>query len=359
MKIIDLALNNFRNYQLSEFQFDENTNVLFGDNAQGKTNVLEAIFVAATTKSHKSSKDREMINMDANESHIRMHVEKRERVHKIDIHLKKSGSKGIAIDGIPIKASSELIGLCNIIFFSPEDLGIIKNGPSERRRFIDIELCQLDKMYLHDLSKYNKILAQRNNLLKQINEKRDLIDTLDIWDMQLVEYGKKVIKRRNDFLLELQTIIEVIHNKLSGGREILFVEYEPNSSEELLDEKLFLARDRDIFQGTTSVGPHRDDISFKINGQDIRKYGSQGQQRTTALSLKMAEIEIVKKAVGETPVLLLDDVLSELDRKRQNYLLENIKGIQTLVTCTGLEEFVQNGINIDKTFEIENGSIKE
>ncbi len=359
MIINKLELCDFRNYQISQFEFDDNTNILYGDNAQGKTNVLEAIFLAGTTKSHKNSKDNEMVRVEASEAHIRMSMTKADIHHKIDVHLKKHGSKGIAIDGVTVKKSSEVMGLCNIIVFSPEDLNIIKNGPSERRRFINMELSQIDKMYLHYLTKYNKVLNQRNNLLKQISFDSKLLDTLDIWDMQLVENGIEIMKARDEFIRKLNEMMKGIHHRLSGGKEDILVEYEPNVATDYFSEKLFLARDKDLYQGTTSVGPHRDDIRFQIDDKDIRKYGSQGQQRTTALSLKLSEIEIVKEVVGETPVLLLDDVLSELDRKRQNYLLESIKGIQTIITCTGLEEFIENKVNISRTFEIENGTIKK
>ena len=356
MIIKSLSLKNYRNYENLKLDFSNGINIFYGNNAQGKTNVLEAIYVAGTTKSHKSSKDREMIRMGTKEAHIKMYVTKKEISHRIDIHLKKSGSKGVAIDGVPTRKSSDLIGLCNIIFFSPEDLNIIKNGPGERRRFINMELCQMDKMYLYYLTKYNKILNQRNNLLKQISFDENLMDTLEIWDLQLLENGKQIITLRKKFINQLNEIMKNIHYKLSGGKEQIEISYEPNIEAAYFEEKLFLSRDKDLFQGTTCVGPHRDDINFIVNGIDIRKYGSQGQQRTTALSLKLAEIEIVKDIVGETPILLLDDVLSELDRKRQNYLLENIKGIQTIITCTGLEEFIENKMNINRTFEIINGT---
>lgn len=355
MIIKSVELCNFRNYEREIFEFHEGTNVLFGDNAQGKTNVLEAIYVGATTKSHKGSRDAEMIRTGEKEAHLRYFLEKNKRVSKVEIHMRRGGSKGIAIDGLPIKSSSELLGLSNVVFFSPEDLGIIKDGPEERRRFVDMELCQLNKAYLHYLTRYKKVLKQRNSLLKQIVNDSSLRDTLEIWNMQLVEYGSKVIAARREFLQELNDIMNEKHKSLTGGRENITLSYRPNCAEESLENQLFIAQDRDIFAGTTSVGPHRDDVAFVLENKDLRKYGSQGQKRTAALSLKMSEIEIVKKITGEKPVLLLDDVLSELDRKRQNYLLENIKGIQTIITCTGLEEFITNGINIDRTFEIING----
>ena len=358
MIIKKLEVCDFRNYTRANFEFDSGTNVLFGDNAQGKTNVLEAIFVAGTTKSHKGSKDSDMVQMGMQESHIRMHIEKNGILHRVDVHLKKSGSKGIAIDGIATRKSSDLIGMCNLIFFSPEDLAIIKNGPAERRRFLNLELCQLDKMYLYNLGLYNKVLKQRNILLKDIGFNNQLMETLEVWDNQLVKYGKQIIEMREAFILQLNEIIGQIHKNLTGGKEQIVIKYEPDVTSQGMEKKLFMARERDLMTRTTTVGPHRDDILFVVNDKDIRKYGSQGQQRTAALSLKLAEIEIVRKMVKEEPVLLLDDVLSELDRKRQNYLLENIIGVQTILTCTGLEEFVRKKINIKKTFEIENGTVK-
>lgn len=359
MILQSIELSNFRNYEREVFQFHPGTNVLYGDNAQGKTNVLEAIFVGGTTKSHKGSRDREMIRTGEKEAHLRYFVEKREKVFRVEVHMRRGGSKGIAIDGIPIRNSNELLGLSNIVFFSPEDLGIIRDGPEERRRFIDMELCQLNKAYLFYLTQYKRILKQRNVLLKQIQEKKDLRDTLEIWNGQLAEHGRKIIGLREEFVTELNEIMKRKHNCLTGGREQVEIAYGPNCREKDLESRLFLEEERDIFLGTTTVGPHRDDILFRTEGQDLRKYGSQGQKRTAALSLKMAEIEIVEKLIGEKPILLLDDVLSELDRNRQNYLLENIKGIQTIITCTGLEEFIKNGINIDRTFEIIKGTSKQ
>lgn len=359
MVIKSLELSDFRNYNSLSLNFYDGTNILYGDNAQGKTNILEAIYVGATTKSHKGSKDREIIKLDKEESHIRILIEKNHITYKIDMHLKKNKTKGIAINGIPIRKSGELIGLTHVIFFSPEDLSIIKNGPSERRKFIDMELCQLDQIYLYNLSKYNKIINQRNNLLKQIGYKRELLDTLSVWNMQLMEYGSKIIERRAQFISQMNDIIYGIHKKLSGGKEELVVKYEPNVEIDLFETKLSQSMERDINTKMTNVGPHRDDISFFIMDHDIRKFGSQGQQRTSALSLKLAEIELVKKTVNDTPILLLDDVLSELDRNRQNYLLDSIHDIQTIVTCTGLEEFINNRLTVDKIYKVVEGTVVE
>lgn len=357
MFVKSLKLCDFRNYTELDIKFSKGVNILYGDNAQGKTNILEAIYLGGTTKSHKGSKDREIIMMDKPEAHIRLLIDRDGFTHKIDMHLKRSKSKGIAIDGIPIKKSSELIGLVHMVFFSPEDLSIIKNGPGERRRFIDMELCQLDKLYLHNLTNYNKALNQRNHLLKQISLNDNLLDTLCIWDIKLVEFGKKIVESRKAFIDQLNTIIFDIHKRLSGNKEELFIKYVPNVIADSFEKKLEESRTKDIYTKNTGVGPHRDDIQFLIKGADLRKYGSQGQQRTSALSLKLAEIEMVKRVVGEKPVLLLDDVLSELDRNRQNYLLDSIKDIQTIVTCTGLEEFVNNRMVMDQVYEVINGTV--
>ena len=359
MKFKSIELSDFRNYKALSMTFDKGTNILYGDNAQGKTNILEALYLCCTTKSHKGSKDKEMIQLGCDEAHIRVGVDKDGIEHTIDMHLKKNRSKGIAIDGVPIKKSSELVGLVQVVFFSPEDLSIIKKGPGERRRFIDMELCQLNKIYLHDLAKYNRIVEQRNNLLKQIRFNRDLLDTLSIWDLQLEEYGKKIIKCREAFVFQLNEIVYEIHKKLSGGKEELFLEYEPSVSAEEFGNKLKKSLERDISLKMTTIGPHRDDIKFLIKDIDIRKFGSQGQQRTSALSLKLAEIEILRKEKKTEPILLLDDVLSELDRNRQNYLLESIENIQTIITCTGLEEFVNNRLNINRIYKVVNGSVLE
>ena len=357
MIIKSIELADYRNYDFLALEFEKGTNILYGDNAQGKTNILEAIYVAATTKSHKSSKDKEIINFDKEEAHIRVYMEKDNVENRIDMHLRKTKSKGIAIDGQKIKKAADLIGLCNVIFFSPEDLGIIKNGPAERRRFVDMELCQLDKFYLYNLNNYNKIVNQRNKLLKDMYMNMDLKETLNIWDMQLVSYGSKIIERRKLFVEQLNEIIYDIHMKLSGGREELKIQYEPDVEIEDFERKMKASQDRDIKAKITSVGPHRDDFSFLIGDVDIRKFGSQGQQRTAALSLKLAEIELVKRITKDTPVLLLDDVLSELDSNRQNYLLNSIGDIQTIITCTGLEEFVNNRFEIDRVFHVSNGRV--
>lgn len=358
MIINSIELQDFRNYETLKLDFDSGTNILYGDNAQGKTNVLEAIYICATTKSHKSNKDREIIHFDKEEAHIRMYLEKDAYEYKVDMHLIKSKSKGIAINGQKIKKAADLIGLLNVVFFSPEDLSIIKNGPSERRRFVDMELCQLDKSYIYNLNQYNKIVNQRNKLLKDFYQNSDLLETIHIWDSQLLSYGKQIISRRRNFIENLNQIIYDIHLKLSGGREKLVISYEPDVLEEEYEEKLKNGMNRDLRLKQTSIGPHRDDFSFIVNEVDIRKYGSQGQQRTAALSLKLAEIELVKKITKICPLLLLDDVLSELDSHRQNHLLNSIGDIQTIITCTGLDDFINNRFTINKIFKVTDGIIQ-
>lgn len=359
MKIRSLKLKNYRNYDLLKLDFDGAANIFYGDNAQGKTNILEAVYISGTTKSHRGAKDRELIRFGQDESHIEAVVEKNGIDYQLDMHLKKNSPKGIAINKMPIRKASELFGIVNFVFFSPEDLNIIKNGPSERRRFIDMELSQLDRVYLSNLTNYNRIVNQRNHLLKSIGMGGELKDTLEVWDMQLIQYGDRIIERRKEFLDKVNEIISSIHKKLTGGREEIQVIYEPSNGNLTLEQALQKNRERDIRIKSTSAGPHRDDICFMVGGLDIRRYGSQGQQRTAALSLKLSEIELVKQAAKDTPVLLLDDVLSELDKHRQNYLLDSINDIQTLITCTGVEDFVNHRFSINKVFHVHGGQVTD
>lgn len=365
MIIKSLELENFRNYGTLSMNFDSGTNILYGDNAQGKTNILEAIYLSATTKSHKGSKDKDIVNFNEDEAHIRTYVVKDGLENRVDMHLRKNKSKGIAINGQKIKKAADLLGLLNVVFFSPEDLSIIKDGPAQRRRFVDMELCQLDQSYLYNLNNYNKIVNQRNKLLKDLSFHPGLQDTLFVWDSQLVSYGSKIIDRRIDFVKQLNEIIYEIHNKLSGGKEELRICYEPDVSSQDYEKVLMNGQERDIRLKQTSTGPHRDDFSFMVRKMgkseeiDIRKFGSQGQQRTAALSLKLSEIELVKKLTKDTPLLLLDDVLSELDSNRQNYLLNSIGDIQTIITCTGLEEFVNNRFEINRIFKVSDATVTQ
>ncbi len=359
MIINSLALNNYRNYLSEEINFSEGINILYGDNAQGKTNILEAIYMLATTKSHRTSKDREIINFNSDEGHIKAEINKRDIDYRIDMHLRKNKAKGVAIDRVPVKKTSQLMGMVNVVLFSPEDLTIIKDSPSERRRFIDMELCQLNKIYYSNLSSYNKILNQRNNLLKNIYYDKSQLDMLEVWDAQLVDYGIKIIKERNNFIEKINEIILDIHKRLTGDKEIISVSYDKNVSCEDFSKELLLKRDADLRYQSTQVGPHRDDISFFVNDMDVKTYGSQGQQRTVALSLKLAEIELVKELVGDNPILLLDDVMSELDSSRRDALLSSINDIQTIITCTGYDDFIKERLTIDKVYKVSKGIIQQ
>lgn len=357
MIVESIELKNYRNYEKLHMDFSQGTNILYGDNAQGKTNVLEAVYVCSTTKSHRGSKDKEMIRFGQEESHIKMIVRKLDVPYRIDMHLKKNKAKGIAINGIPIRKASELFGIVNVVFFSPEDLNIIKNGPDQRRRFMDLELCQLNKLYVHALVQYNRVLLQRNKLLKELSYHPEYEETLDVWDLQLLQYGKELIRCREEFVGKLNDMVRKTHFLISGGKESLTLSYEPNVTVSKFEEKICQGRVLDVKMKTTTTGPHRDDISFLVDGIDIRKFGSQGQQRTAALSLKLSEIELVKELVRDYPVLLLDDVLSELDGGRQEQLLAGIKEIQTMITCTGVEDFVNHRFPIDRIYKVINGSV--
>ena len=342
MFVESIELNNYRNFDSLKVEFSPGVNIFFGDNAQGKTNLLESIYVSGTLRSHRGSRDKDLIRFGEDEAHIRLFFRKDSLSHRLDVHLKKNKSKGVAVDGVPVRRSGELLGMMHIVFFSPEDLSIIKEGPAGRRRFLDMELSQIDKGYMQQLVAYSKILNERNNLLKQINLYPALIDTLDGWDEQLLAAGQFLIKKREEFVYFLDEMMAKIHGQLTGGKEQI------NSK-----------RNKDISSGTTSVGPHRDDLRFKVGGIDIRKFGSQGQQRTAALSLKLSEIRLIEQVTGEKPILLLDDVLSELDAGRQSWLLESIQDIQTLISCTGLDDFVNSRISLDKVFRVKEGIVQE
>ena len=358
MYVESVELNQYRNYDSVKVDFSPGINILYGDNAQGKTNLLEAIYVSGTSRSHRGTRDRDLIRFDQDEAHIRLMFWKEDLSHRLDLHLKKKKAKGIAIDGLPIRKVSELFGMLHVVFFSPEDLSIIKNGPAERRRFLDMELSQLDRGYYALMVSYHKLLQERNNLLKQIYYAPSLRETLDAWDEQLVRTGEAIIAKRDVFVDKIHRMMRELHGSLTGGQEEMEVRYEPSVETYMFGDKLFEQRERDIQSGTTSVGPHRDDIGFLVNGTDIRRYGSQGQQRTAALSLKLSEIRLIEEITGDKPVLLLDDVLSELDHNRQNYLLDSISGIQTIISCTGLDEFVQGRITLDRILRVERGTVR-
>ena len=391
MYIEKLKLKNYRNYSEIEINFDKNINIIYGNNAEGKTNLLESIYMCSTSKSHKNSKENEIIKFNELESHIKIFIKKEnDKNIVIDIQINKDKKKGIAINKVKINKISEFLGIFNVILFAPEDLNIIKEGPNIRRKFLDFEICQIDKLYVSALNNYNKTLNQRNALLKDINNvvnanKKDLIDMIDTYDEKLVEYGIEVIIKRKNNIEKLQDFIKDIHYKISDEKETLIIDYENDIINDVLknnnnvgekdynfinDEenkvlknnylkKIKETRDIDIKNQYTLVGPHRDDICFKIDGKDIRKFGSQGQKKTVAISLKLSELEIIKEKIKETPVLLLDDVFSELDETRQKLLVSNLKNIQTIITCTGIKKNIFDLLNPDKIFQVKNNLVIE
>ena len=359
MYIETIELKNFRNYDTLSLSLDAGTNILYGNNAQGKTNILEAAYLCGTTKSHRGSRDKDMIRFGEEEAHIRMVVRRQDVPYRIDMHLKKSRAKGIAVNEVPIKKASDLFGIVNFVCFSPEDLGMVKNGPAERRHFLNLEMCQINRLYMDDLAKYTKILEQRNRVLKDMQFRSDYQDMLDIWDEQLIFFGSRIIAEREKFLAYLGGIVKKIHASLTDQGEQIELTYEPDTTGKEFLEALKAARDKDTHIKTTTVGPHRDDFAIRVNGIDIRKFGSQGQQRTAALSIKLSEIEILKQKTKDTPILLLDDVLSELDSNRQNYLLKSISHIQTLITCTGLDDFIEHHFPIHQVYEVVSGHVTE
>ena len=357
MYVSSLALRDYRNYERLDLTLDEGTNIFYGNNAQGKTNILEAIYLCGTTRSYRGGKDRDLIRFGQKEAHIRMQVKREVGVYQLDMHLRRNLSKGIAVNGVPVKKAKEILDVASLVFFSPEDLNIIKNGPSERRSFLDAQLCQLDKVYLSDLTEYTKVVNNRNKVLKDVVTQKSLLPTLEVWDELLCRYGKSLIEKRSSFMEEVLPIAREIHRDITGGKEELLLVYEPNVSAKDLALQVALNRERDLSLKMTTVGPHRDDLLVKAEGIDLRRFGSQGQQRTAALSLKLAELAMAKKKQRENPVLLLDDVLSELDTIRQESLLERIHDIQTLMTCTGLEDFVSHRFSLNRVFEVVEGKV--
>ncbi|MCK8060844.1 MULTISPECIES: DNA replication/repair protein RecF [unclassified Fusibacter] len=367
MHIKRVELTNYRNYNKLALDIHQNANVIIGDNAQGKTNLLEALFFAAFGKSFRTSKDQELIKDE--EVYFKLHLDffKNNRDQTIDLILKQDKAKQILLNGVPLKKISELIGSLNVVLFSPEDLRLIKGGPAERRKFIDREISNLNRMYMDNLINYHKILNHRNKLLKSAQFRKSLLDTIDVWDEQLVHYGVKVIMKRMDFIKKLSEVTATTHLEITDGKEILEIDYFTGMIEQSsfdydrivygFKEKLKSCIDKDVKYGFTSVGPHKDDLIIKINGQDARKYSSQGQQRTAALSMKLSEITLIQNELGERPILLLDDVMSELDLTRRQMLMHAIKGLQTIITTTDLTGLDQDQMAPFQVVEIEKGAV--
>jgi len=362
MHIRSLAVTNFRNYKNQSLTLSDGVNIFSGSNGMGKTNLLEAVYLCSIGKSARTPRDKELIKWEETSAKVKLEVLKSSGDESVEIVLSKTENKRVKINGMPVSRLGELMGVVSTVFFSPTELKIVQGSPSERRSFIDIAVCQISKAYFYLLTRYNKILAQRNRLLKS-GKLTD--DALEIWDMQLASEGAKVIKTRKGFIKELAPFASQHHEFLSGDKEKADIFYEGLTGEtiEELKDAFLLAlkkdREKDKKNGYTHTGPHKDDLSIKINGIDIRTYGSQGQQRTAALSLKLAELSLNNKTKQEKPVLLLDDVLSELDLTRQKRLMQCIKGYQTLITCTHLEQEIESSLgsvgNDYVKFKVENG----
>lgn len=356
MYIKEIELKDFRNYKDIKVSFSENVNIFLGNNAQGKTNLLEGIYLNAMAKSFKTTKDKELIRFDREFCKIKTIAFFDEEEHLTEIVINKEGKKGIKIDGVKMKKTSELLERIFIIIFSPEDLKIVKDEPEKRRKFTDRELCQIKPGYFNDLNNYKKVLKQRNAYLKEEN-----IDTsvLDVWDYELAKYGIRIIKTRSEFIDKIDEISRQIHSRISGGKERLELKYEPNVyAEEKFTEVLAKNRGDDIRNRTTVRGPHKDDFKISADGIDLRKFGSQGQQRTAALSLKLSEIKLIEEEMGEKPLLLLDDVLSELDNDRQNYLIHSLGGNQLFITTTDISGKVARKLPEGKVFKITKGEVE-
>lgn len=363
MQLSTLNLKNFRNYEEEVFEFENGINVLTGENAQGKTNCAEAIFFLCTGYSPRANKDKLVIRNGQDVAEISGTAISQYGNVSVKIAFNKSDKKEVYVNGLKVLRIGELMGNIHSVFFNPGELKLVQESPEDRRRFLNISLSQMSKAYFYALQRYNKILMQRNNLLKEPN-KEMVADTLPIWDKQLCQQAGKIIKTRNEFLTTLAPIAEEKHAMLSGGTETLKMRTESGyeGTEEEIAEQMYSnlkeCIERDIRLGYTSIGPHRDDIKFVLNGDDVRHYGSQGQQRTVALAVKLAETETFNARFGEYPILILDDVLSELDKKRQKKLIASVEHMQTVFTATGYDRTVFRDMTATR-ITVEHGRIKK
>jgi len=365
--INSLNLVNFRNYSSLSIEFDDNINIFYGMNAQGKTNIIESLYVGGFGKSFRTSNDRDMVSMGENFAALRIKYFCRGRKQKIDLRWNEKGKKEIKVNESSLEKLSDILGNLNVVIFSPEDLKLVKEGPSERRRFMNREISHISPNYYHHLSQYNRILMQRNNLLKKGRYMNVPMDLLDVWDEQLSDEGASIMERRSVFIKRLNTISRLKHRKITENKENIGILYKINIGKEenankekmkgIFMEKLKETRSQDFERGYTSCGPHKDDLEISINGIDVRNFGSQGQQRTAVLSIKLSEIDIIKAETGEFPILLLDDVMSELDEKRQKELIGSLKDVQVFTTMTEIPELLKEDIKGGKIFYVEKGNV--
>jgi DNA replication and repair protein RecF len=362
-----LQLQYFRNYNDVELNIDRQVNIFIGNNAQGKTNLLEAIYILATTRSHRTYQEKELIQWNSLETHIKGEIIKKHGKSTLDLNISQKGKKA-KINGLEQKKISAYIGFLNVVLFAPEDLDMVKGPPNIRRRFLDMEIGQVYPSYLYDLVQFHKVLIQRNNYLKQMTESKKNDEMLVVWNEQLVQYGVRVIKKRLDFLKKIQVWVNIIHQHLTNQKEKININYvsslgiRENDDDSVIMKqymvKLSQVKDFEVKRGITLVGPHRDDILLKINEKEVKQYGSQGQQRTVALSLKLAEIELIHEEIGEYPLLLLDDVLSELDEHRQTQLIHTFQEkVQTFITTTNLNSVQQSELVKAQIFDVVQGKV--
>lgn len=352
-----ITLKNFRNIKFAEINPVDSVNVIYGENAQGKTNLLEAIWLFTGAKSFRGSKDSELIGFGEEKAKIYLDFfnENREQSCVIDIEKVRKAT----LNGVEYNSSSAIAGKILAVVFSPNDLNIIKDGPVFRRKFIDTAICQLYPLYLDILKRYIRALDQRNKILKDIKYNPNLEEFIDDFETEIASLGADLIGYRKRYIEEINKFLPEIYNGISGGKENISVEYETlaDDNKEIFKIALRNSRKLDILSQSTSIGPHRDDLDIKINGVSARNFGSQGQKRSAALALKMSESEVISKITGIKPVILLDDVLSELDTYRQNYILNSIEGRQVFITCCDKSNIgeLKNG----KVFYVKNGEINE
>ena len=355
MFIKEVYLENFRNYKNQKIEFNENVNVFYGNNAQGKTNILEALYFGAFGRSFRTNKEGELINFEDNASNICIDYEKNDRLNKLEIALNKKEKKTIKLNGIKIAKNSELVGNINIVIFSPDDILILKQGPSLRRRFLDILISQLKPKYLHELGEFNKILEQRNNLLKSKK-----LETLEIWNEQFAQKAEIIYKYRKEYIEKIQEKLEAIHPELTNDKERIKIRYITRFKTkeeflEILNQNLNL----DLLRGYTSEGPQREDFEILINEKSLNLYGSQGQHRTAILALKIAEMKIIEDEILDSPILLLDDITSELDEHRIQAIFNSVNKYQVFITCTDINLILKYDCltkNI-KLYNIDSGKI--
>jgi len=354
----NLHLQNFRNYKELDLEFDEKLNLILGENAQGKTNLIEALYIMGLGKSFRTNNDQEMIAFGSDFSKAVSIIQDEDKETTTEIQYKKDG-KILKLDGIKLLRTMDLLENVYIVVFSPDDLKIVKEGPDNRRRFLDRELCQIKPIYYSDLGNYKKVLKQRNYLLKEKNTDKNLFN---VFDEALADYGIRIAKERENFVKNIYKISEKIHTDITGGKEKFEVYYESKIKENFTKEDYKKALENnlqnDYFKGYTSFGPHKDDIQILVNGIDIRNFGSQGQQRTAALSLKLAELGLIKQETGKNAVLLLDDVLSELDGNRQKYLIQSMKDVQVFITTATIDEKLISELPKGKSFYVDNGQVR-